>query len=336
MIIVEGKGGIKATVVAHSKSSVNGKEIITFELEYHRYIHSEFMTHRVFSRNAASSRAIPVDRMIELVENSPATPIHWGKNKPGMQARDECNNFIGGDCEYAGLTREEAWLEASELAIIMAKQFKEAGYHKQIVNRILEPYQMIKVVCTATEYDNFFYLRNDEEAQPEIAALAQCMWEARKQSVPEILYPGEWHTPYVEHFRDGNRLCYGNRVSETNGIPVFEKEITLEEALKISSSCCAQVSYRKLDDSLDKAIDIYNRMVTARRVHASPFEHQAAPMEYPNEKFTYIYDIGSYPEVESGVTHVDMNGDYWSGNFKSWIQHRQLIPNHVCKEYKEE
>ena len=212
-IKVVGKGGISATIIAHSKSVVDGSEVLTYECEVHRYVWAECLTHRLFSRNAASSRAIPVAKMIELVENSPAVPIHWGKNRAGMQAKEEHNHVVELDWdswEDLGIwgTREQAWFEARDNGILKAHSFNEAGYHKQIVNRLLEPFQMIKVVVTATEWDNFFWLRFHDKAQPEIYELARCMLAAKKRSVPEVLNVGEWHTPYVGHLRTEDGLQY--------------------------------------------------------------------------------------------------------------------------------
>lgn len=348
MIKVEGKAGITASIIAHSKSAVNGKEIITYELEYPRFIHAEFMTHRLFSRNSASSRAIPVSRMIELIREKPATFVHWGKNQAGMQAKEECNtpvfNYPGyyalmestdesvdqqaaiALCEKLGMnTRESAWAAMAAIVCQQAKAYSDAGYHKQIVNRLLEPFQMMKVVCTATEWDNFFHLRNHVDAQPEIHELARVMLEAKKQSTPEVLQPGEWHTPYVDHARrqsDG-KLLYC-KLDENNLVTEWLSE---EDALKVSCSCCAQVSYRKLDDSLEKAIAIYDRLVTSEPVHASALEHCATPMAF----FTDSGCCG----WEDGVTSSDRENRLWSGNFKSWVQYRQLIPNHVCNNYNE-
>jgi hypothetical protein len=323
MIKVVGKGNISAAIIADSISE-QGKRITTYELEYHRYIHSEFMTHRLFSRNAASSRAIPVEKMLENVRNSPATPIHWGANQAGMQAKEEldCEVYLDHGIGH-NFSREEAWNEAGNWASIHAKGLSDAGYHKQIVNRLTEPFQMMKVVCTATEYDNFFYLRNHPDAQPEIAELARCMWEALQQGTPEVLKAGEWHTPYVGHYKYEDGLRYG--VEDEEGQMFF---CTLEDALKISSSCCAQVSFRKSDDSLEKATAIYDRLVSSKPVHASPFEHQATPMEFHS-----WLDLENGWN-EEGITHMDSKGDLWSGNFKNWIQHRQLIPDNACWEYK--
>ena len=205
---------ISAKVVAHSKSSITGKEIITFELIYPRFIHSELMTHRLFSRNAASSRAIPVSKMIEMVRNNPASPIHWGKNQPGMQAKEECLEQVFIQTFYdnaiwEGKTEEEALAEAhvsakhawgffaGEIAD-MAESFSIAGYHKQIVNRILEPFQWMKTVVTSTEWDNWYWLRNHPDAQPEIKRLAEVMLEAKEASEPRLLQPGDWHVPYYD------------------------------------------------------------------------------------------------------------------------------------------
>lgn len=321
MITVEGKGGIRAAVIADSIND-NGNRITTFEVEYPRFIHSEFMTHRLFSRNAASSRAIPVSKMVDVIRQSYARPIHWGKNQPGMQANEELSSL---DIAHAKMT----WADALECAIEEAEYLNTIGAHKQIVNRLLEPFQMIKVVCTATEYDNFFHLRNHPDAQPEIHELARVMYDAISQSEPELLNPGEWHTPYVAHCC-GPDESLGYYVIDADGNDVH---LDAETALKVSASCCAQVSYRLTDNSVDKAIDIYNKLVESKPVHASPFEHQATPMEYPTE---YDENLSSYiPPCMDGATHTDRYGNNWSGNLKGWIQHRQLIPDNTCWDYKQ-
>ena len=299
---------IKVKIIADSKSSVNGQRITTFELEYPRFCHSELLTHRMFSRNAASSRAIPVAKMIEMVEQSPATPIHWGKNQPGMQAKEELESQ---QKNYA----IHEWNCAAHEAVGWANTLNARGVHKQVVNRILEPFQMMKTVLTATEFDNFFWLRNHEDAQPEIKRLAELMLEAMENSEPRELEPGMWHTPY---YGEGYWGCLSGD--------------SLEDALAISSSCCAQVSYRLLDDSIEKARMVYKRLVESSPVHASPFEHQSTPMLAPD-----VTKIEPWQGLlqHRGVTHLDKDGDYWSGNFKGFIQHRQLIPDNVCNNYKE-
>lgn len=325
---VEGKGGINAKLVAYSVSP-QGKNIATFELTYHRYIHGEFMTHRLFSRNAMSSRAVPVAKMLDAIRQAPAMPIHWGKNQPGMQAKEECDELIENCFSY--FNREDWWQSAKDEMIEYAEGFASAGYHKQIVNRLVEPFQMMKTVMTATELDNFFWLRLDEDAQPEIFELARCMRECLEKSEPELLYPGQWHTPYVMHYQMKDQtLGYG--LEENGNEP---KIISLEEALAISSSCCAQVSYRNLDNTYDKAMAIYGRLLSGAKVHASPFEHQVTPMLFDTAiKHSLMSDDPS--QWQEGITHVDRKGQFWSGNFCGFIQHRQLLDNHNCTDYEAE
>ena len=296
---------ISAKVIADSISS--GKErirITTFELEYPRFIHAEFMTHRMFSRNAASSRAIPIMRQIELIEENLAEPVHWGKHQPGMQADEELS-------PPRKKAAQKVWRWAGKMACKVGKALVRIGAHKQFVNRILEPWAHIKVVCTATEFDNFFWLRKHKDAQPEIKELAERMWEARSASTPKSLSVGDWHVPY---FKEGYWCS--------------EDEMSLEDALMISSSCCAQVSYRKLDGDLDKAKRVYGRLVTSKPVHASPFEHQATPM-VKNKGLSLAHG-----RMETGATHMDKDYYWWSGNFRGWTQHRQLIEDHVCWDYE--
>ncbi|MDB4312243.1 FAD-dependent thymidylate synthase [bacterium] len=290
---------------------------MSFELEYPRFIHSEFMTHRQFSRNAASSRAIPVKKLIELVRKLPAMPVHWGRNQGGMQAKEE---LVGANLKIA----QALWKGTAKVVASVAGLMSKVGLHKQITNRILEPFQMIKVVMTTTEIENFFYLRNHKDAQPEIAELARIMWESVQLSSPQKLKSGEWHLPYVltERGEEGILAYYTQDVDiHGQSYGIAKNYLTLEDAIKLSSSLCAQVSYRRSDESVEKAIKIYDQLVTMTPVHASPFEHQATPMSSLLD-----WDLGSHCE---GVTHQDRYGNCWSGNLKGWIQNRQLIPNHV-------
>ena len=295
---------IQAKIIADSYSAINGKRITTFELVYPRFIHSELLTHRLFSRNAMSSRAVPIEKMIEQVWTDPALPIHWGKNQSGMQAKEQLENTDSVEIE---------WRAAACEAAISAKFLSEQGLHKQVVNRILEPWQLMKTVLTSTEFDNFFWLRKHEDAQPEIKELAERMYEQLEWNklLTVELDSGDWHTPYYEA-----------------GYWLKESETPLEDALAISSSCCAQVSYRLLDDSIEKARKVYQRLVESTPVHASPFEHCASPMKEPQQTDKYLW--------EDGMTHMDKDGNMWSGNLKGFIQFRQLIPNNVCNKFEGE
>ena len=291
-------------------SIANGVRLTTFELEYPRFIHSEFMTHRMLSKNSASSRAIPIKAMHKHLEEVPQYPSRWGKNQPGMQAKEDLT-------EYNQMAAKDIWDAARRQAISHSVILDQIGAHKQIANRVTEPYMQMKVVCSGTDYKNFFWLRDHEDADPTIQDLAQKMVLEYEQSTPEPLRLGEWHLPYIERRIVGLNIEYA--------LPGVEKAISLEDAKIISASCCAQVSYRKLDDDLAKAQMIYDKLINSQPVHASPVEHQATPI--PEEDLLH-WDPRSWPQ---GVTHVDGAGQLWSGNFRGWIQHRQLIKNHSVK-----
>jgi hypothetical protein len=291
---------IKSTIIASSITEQN-KRIVTFELEFPRWILAEFNTHRVLSRNSASSRAIPIDANIQNILNNTAIPVEWGINQPGMVAESIAD-------EETARRAREVWVEARnkgiEAALSLARDLK---IHKQIANRLIENFTYQKVITTATDWNNFFWLRNHQDAQPEIRELAKLMLVDFETTTSVELYEGEWHTPY---YRSG---YWAPHMSET-----------LQEALQISASCCAQVSYRKQDDSLEKAKLVYEKLnleSTTQPKHASPVEHQATPIpQHFSAKVRRGLGMWDY-----GITHKDKFGSYWSGNFNGWIQHRQLI-----------
>lgn len=246
---------IEASVVCDSEGP--GGRLITMSLKYPRFIHAEFMTHRVFSRNASSSRAIPVKKVLEQVWNDPAMPVYWGANKAGMQASNELVGF-----------RKEAakflWKTMGKVSCIAAWVLIKCNLHKQISNRILEPWQRIHVVVTATEWENFFVLRDHHMAQPEIKELAQKMKEAISKSMPSILLKGEWHLPYIT--------------------PEEKVIYSITDLLKMSVARCARVSYLKHDgaqSTLDEDIKLHERLVGAEPRHSSPAEHQAQAFSSP-------------------------------------------------------
>lgn len=297
---------ITARILADSISE-QGERMTTMEIEYPRFILAELNTHRMLSKNSASSRAIPVEAMHKHIQENTAQPVWWGKNQSGMQAKEQ---VTGSDKSYA----EYLWMSARDRAIQSSRELQALNLHKQITNRVTEPWMIMKTVISGTEWANFFWLRDHPDAQPEIAVLALKMREAYKASTPELLYPGEWHVPYITTYRDPRTLT-------RHYLDQDQKYLTTEQARIISASCCAQVSYRKSDTSYEKAEKIYRQLIESEPVHASPVEHQATPMDLD----TYVnYE----PETwERGVTHVSANGSLWSGNLRGWIQHRKLIPN---------
>ncbi|HQT78607.1 MAG TPA: FAD-dependent thymidylate synthase [Rhodopila sp.] len=266
---------ITAEVIEDS-ISVYAPRLSTLRLRYPRFIHAEFMTHRVFSRNASSSRAIPVERMIEDVMRDPAMPIHWGRNQKGMQARGESVPVVrlresGGygipDMVWDFSCVDE-WLKARDAAVEFARKFSRAGYHKQIVNRILEPFMHINVVVTATEWENFFLLRRHPDAQPEIYALADEMWEAMNASTPKERALAQWHLPFITE--EDYDFCK-TAPDDPEGIHLLRK---------LSVARCARVSYRTHDGKKtdpEEDLKLHDRLLDSR--HLSPFEHVATPDE---------------------------------------------------------
>lgn len=247
---------ITAKVIEDSVAHHGGR-LTTLQLSYPRMVHSELMTHRVFSRNASSSRAIPVAKMIEQVRENPAMPVYWGSNKPGMQAGEEVENIKAA---------KMLWLRAASSAAAYAREMSEMGLHKQIANRVLEPFQTIHVVLSSTEWDNFFALRCHPDAQPEIQVLACAIRDAMQESIPKYLDMGEWHAPYMTE----------------------DERKSLSQMLLLQSSAarCARVSYLKHDGanpSLAEDLALFGRLAGGEPIHASPTEHQATPLFSPSK-----------------------------------------------------
>lgn len=350
---------ISAEVILDSITD-EGVRITTFQLRYPRWIHAEGRTHRqlrigedefdvadlinfeartpslmedpALSRNASSSRAVPVHKLIEDVIRDPAIPMFWGSNQRGMQAGAECNELVyllspdlegfnrkvdagtSWDFNYYDkdgtlisksdspdeeephdlwpyeMGREEAWMEAMYRAIDVARAFDRAGYHKQIVNRLLEPFSHINVVVTATEWSNFYGLRRHKDAEPHIHLLADRMWEAQQASKPRHLEASQWHLPYVT---EEELDKYG-----------------LQGGKNLSVARCASVSYTTVDGEVmtpERALALHDKLVGMQPVHASPAEHQAAP-DYRDGEGRWIM-----PK--------------YHGNLVGMIQYRKTLPN---------
>ncbi|MDH1266735.1 FAD-dependent thymidylate synthase [Rhizobium pusense] len=271
------------TILRSRNASAPNKVLSTLLLRYPRFIHAEFMTHRCMSRNAASSRAIPVKKMIDDILADTAMPIHWGAAQKGMQADQECDEFLyfldTGVMRSTGVfksNRTLAWKIARDNAIEVARAFEAAGYHKQVINRLLEPFMHITVLVSSTEWDNFLELRDHKDAEPHIQMLAR---EIRKcledESTVQTLQPGEWHTPFIT-----DEDLYFVRTCDTRNFPEIR---TLEEALRqLSVARCASTSYKTTDGfdmTLERATTIYDKL-HSKPFHASPFEHVAQADEY--------------------------------------------------------
>lgn len=254
---------IKVEIIADSVAPSDVR-LTTFVLTYPRFIHAEFMTHRVFSRNASSSRAIPVKRQIQEVIDNPVIPLAFTKNQKGMQGGEA---LVGADEYEARL----AWLEGRNRAVEIANKLADLEVHKQYANRVLEPWAHITVVVTANEWNNFFALRYHSAAQPEICELATQMWNLYSVSKPRVLKNGEWHLPF---FGTNDLAVTGEDAEEAD-----------QARIKKSVARCARVSYKNhdgTDSTWSQDLGLYERLLGSSPIHASPAEHQAMAVGDPN------------------------------------------------------
>lgn len=339
----------KCEILADSMNP-QGDRITTFRLTYPRIIHSELMTHRLFSRNASSSRAVPVKKMIKYVKDNMFMPLAIQKAHTGMQGSDY---FEGEELEQA----KQLWIKSAEFTLQIAEKMEKFGITKQIINRILEPYQYYQVLVTATEYTNFYELRcpkiyhaatglyyksvkdwnnvdkdiqytglsclhpdNQSQAEIHIQAIAEMMWDCYNESIPKTLQSGDWHIPFGDGilipWKEGSNL-----------------ESNTQETIKVATARCARISYETLGDNpkIDYEADIklHDRLLSDK--HLSCFEHCARAMS--DEEYDSFYKgklalelpySKSYPEI---LVTEDADGHGWCNNYKGFIQHRYLIEN---------
>lgn len=232
-----------------------GVRLVTYQLRMHRYVLAEFNTHRVISRNAASSRAIPTRKLLKRVLEEPAYPLSWGKNKKGMVA----------DEELSGVRlwlAKVLWGVGHRVAVMVAYGESLLGLHKQVANRVLEPYMWVDVIASATDWESFFRLRCNHDAQPEIQQLAKRMRELYQESNPVKLKAGDWYIP----------PCYDVGV-----------KYPLDTRIKAAVGKMARVSYLTHEGKADVGadVDLFNRLVKASPPHLSPLEHVALVSCFP-------------------------------------------------------
>lgn len=296
--------GFRAQVLADSIGS-SGIRLTTMEVTYPRIIHSEMLRHRVFSRCAASSRAIPVHRFIDQVVNDPYIPSAWGANRPGMQAGEDLDML-------ASVTCEKEWLKARDCAVDQAIRLLGLGVHKQLTNRLLEPFQWMTEIITATEWSNFYHLRIHPDAHPDIQRIARAMIVASKGGHVRLrrLKDGEWHLPLVT---DEDLEAFSD--SDPAALPT--KDIPL-----VSIGRVARTSYLKHEDTsaITKDIDRSNKMLHAG--HMSPFEHVARSMTAEEIEF-----LSSRSPAAAGAPPYLYTGIPFLGNLRGWVSYRKTIPN---------
>lgn len=278
---------ICAQIVADSISP-QGIRLTTLSLKYPRWIHAEFMTHRMFSRNASSSRAVPSRRLSALEREY---PLIWGTNIPGMQAG------VALSAEQAAKAKA-IWDRMADACIEGVTELAELGLHKQWANRPLEWFTSISVLVSATSFDNFFGVRWHPDAQPEIHELAKQMHQAMQSGTPRPLEPDQWHLPYVA--------------------AVEEKTLGLDTARRCSAARCARVSYLNHDGTtpnVAKDLETFAKLAgdpngPPRPLHASPMEHQATP-----DRLRDPADPDSWQHPRE------------HGNFRGWRQYRKMLAN---------
>lgn len=305
-----------ACVIADSISPA-GHRLSTLECTLPRIVLAELNTHRMFSRNSASSRAIKVEKQIERVLEDPFIPIYWGKNQKGMQA----------EVELTEDEREEAriqWLKARDSAVLHATALLKTGVHKQITNRLLEPFMWHTVIISATEFENFRGLRVSPLAQPEIDRAAKMMFVCLEGSKPQRLELGQWHLPYVSSDRERDDLI-------RHGF----------DPVRVSVARCARVSYLTQDGVRDPKQDmgLYDRLRAPG--HMSPLEHAARPMTKDEldryamwefsmadgtvERRRWTPGAEQWSQINQ-VEIVSRSLTHYLGNFSGWVQHRKTIP----------
>jgi hypothetical protein len=298
-----------AKIIADSISP-DGIRLTTMELKLHRFVLAELNTHRVFSRNSASSRAIPVSKMLERVKTDPALPLFWGKNQAGMGAAVELE-------ESKKKKAISWWLSARDEAVRDVEDLLELGLHKQLTNRLLEPWLWHTAIISSTEWNNFFGQRlainpetNQPYAQPEMFHAALAAYKAYTASTPEFKNYGEWHLPYIseEDIEPAQRITYRG-VDEDSKVSYWLK--------KISAGRCARVSYLTHDGKRDimEDIKLADKLASAKPMHPSPFEHVATPA-FP------IVNLSNVKEFR-GV----------KGNFKGWNQMRHEFPQENIRNF---
>lgn len=294
--------------MAHSVTvlldSINkqGNRLTTFEVEMPRIILAEWNTHRLFTRSSASSRAVPVQKMLDRVMNEPYIPTVWGKNQKGMSAAEEILGEDAVECE-------RNWLWARDAMVNATEKLMKLGLHKQTANRLLEPFMWHKVINTATEYSNFLALRDDKNAHPDIQIVAHAMREMLDSNTPTFRKVGEWHTPYAQDNEEFNGKM---------------KEIT--------TGRCARVSYLTHDGKPDPVadIDLHDRILSSG--HMAPFEHAARPMTYDeyNGDFStrkLVWDEEHQCFLQPQNEKGERLYTHFCGNFQGWVSYRKHIPN---------
>lgn len=290
-----------ATVLADSISP-DDVRLTTLLVTFPRFILAELNTHRMFSRNSASSRAIPTEKLIERVLHDPFVPETFNLRVKGMGVGDA---LVGDDASVA----EEVWRTAIENAVGAAEGLLRIDCDKSRANRLLEPFMWHTAIVSATEWDNFFALRDHRDAQPEFRITAQAMRLALDQSEPQPLDYGWWHLPMLAEDELAN-LCTMRRTGDERRIRQW-----VEGCKLVSAGRLARVSFDTHTRMESRALSIERAVKLMNSGHFSPFEHVARPVNSA--------DTGDFAFCEP---HDDP-AQVFVGNFRGWVQMRKEIPH---------
>lgn len=309
---------ISAKIIADSVNEW-GCRITTFILIVPRIVLAEFNTHRMISRNSASSRAIPYKKMLSMVWNQPFVPIKWMKDHKGMQG----NEYFEGSIVW--LLRN-LWLTARTFAICLSWLLSKIGLTKQFCNRLLEPFMWHTILATATEWENFLALRAEKGAEIHIQDCAYKMLKEMNDNTPQYLLPNQWHIPFGDSI-DTAKIDRLYREIET---PAVHEPWEYKELLgrKIATARCARVSYNNFEGSDNFISDVKLHDSLVKSGHWSPFEHCAKSMN-SDEYYSHIHGViagaKSVGKNAIQVVFIDDSIFGWSGNFRGYIQYRKTF-----------
>ena len=353
---------ISAKIIADSKDN-RGNRITSYILTYPRIIHAEVMTHRMFSRNAASSRAIPFNKMVEMVQTDPFIPIAWQEDHKGMQGTKYITE------SHRVSFNKMMWIDSANDAIKRSINLSENNITKQLCNRLLEPFLWYTCLVTATEYENFFSLRcpkyhtlvsgegfyhrsrkevyenhsnpinleildnlteegwwmlSESGAEIHIQALAEAMWDAQNESTPKLLKDGEWHIPFGEKLNKKEIDKFAWITNKERNLSPTQTETAIAVAR------CARLSYMTFDKEIDflKDVNLHDQLLESG--HMSPFEHVCRVMS-DDEYFEFakgrMLVKDGYGDGDSLEQDIDNDTEGWCNNIRGFIQYRYLIEN---------
>lgn len=324
--------GYAAQILADSVSPL-GYRLTTFQVTFPRIVLAEVNTHKMLSKSSASSRAIPVKDKIAQVVADPFMPEAFGKNRSGMQATE-----VLGD-EQTQKARK-IWDYLTEQAIIGAEQLAEIEVHKQLANRVLEPYSYHTAILTGTDWDNFEHLRVHPAAQGEFVTVARMMKELRAESTPQVLERGQWHLPHVPELQ-------GEVTKRDEILAAHRDDVKFwTDWAKVSAARCGRVSFLR-QDRRDFAADLARTEDFIEKGHLSPLEHTARPLELWEECAFEQWEADFWIEghgtrtlrvserflrmVEAWETAMfrlvgEPRAVYYCGNLNGWTSLRKLIP----------